>query len=203
MSLSLSVVTPPASEPLDLTTVKNFLRVEIAEDDALINGLITTARLTAENYLRRQLITATLRYTLDSLPASLYGFPVERAIWLPRPPLQSVTSFTYLDLEGNTQTLDPSTYFVDIYSEPGRVALNPYKIWPLTQRLHANGATIVYVAGYGSSGSNVPQNIISGMLLMIGHWYSNRSAVEVGTIATEIPLGAKYCLDASDFGSYV
>ena len=44
-------------------------------------------------------------------------------------------------------------------------------------------------AGYGLAESgDVPDGILQGMLLMIGHLYENRQAVITGTIATELPM---------------
>lgn len=202
MSLGLTLITPPAQEPISLETAKNHLRVEITEDDSLISTLIVAARRYGENRLRRQFITATWMQTRDYLPANGFGFPIERCLWIPRPPLQSVVSLNYYDLQGNFQTFSPTLYSVDTNSEPGRICLMPYQIWPLTQRMRANTTEITFTSGYGSNPSDVPENIQQAMLLLIGHWYQNRSDIELGTIATQIPKAADVLFDLSDFGFY-
>jgi hypothetical protein len=39
--------------------------------------------------------------------------------------------------------------------------------------------------------------------LMIQHWHNNRWAIEIGTIATEIPMGPDSAWMRPDFGFYV
>ena len=41
----------------------------------------------------------------------------------------------------------------------------------------------------------VDEGIRQALLLTIGNWYQNRQAVVTGTIATELPMNAKFLLD--------
>ena len=41
----------------------------------------------------------------------------------------------------------------------------------------------------------IPENIISGMYLLIGHLYENRESVVIGKIVNELPMGVKYLWD--------
>ena len=54
---SFAVVTPPAAEPVDLTTAKLHLRVTDAAQDALITIFIQSARGYVEQVTGRALIT--------------------------------------------------------------------------------------------------------------------------------------------------
>src|SRR5205085_7972655 len=101
---SLSLVSPPANEPVSLDEAKEHLRVTSTDQDNLIRHLISAARIYCENKLGQPIVTQTWDLKLD-------GFPCD-AIRVPRPPLQSVTSITYLDSGGSLQTLNPSTYLV-------------------------------------------------------------------------------------------
>jgi len=68
--MSLTIVTPPAEEPVTLTEAKNHLRVDLSDDDSLISALIVAAREHAEAITRRAFITQTLKLSLDAFPAT-------------------------------------------------------------------------------------------------------------------------------------
>lgn len=182
--------TAPSSEPLTLAEAKLHLRVDsdIADDDALISGLITAARQQAEVYTRRQLVSATWTHYLDWLPGE---------IRLERPPLTAVTWIKYIDTDGVQQTLDPSLYQVDSYGEPARIRRAYGAIWPST-RSQMNAVEVKFVCGY----STVPESVKRAMLLIVGNLYENREATIAGTIITKVPLAAEWLLDSVSWGSY-
>lgn len=184
----------PAVEPVSLADMKAWLRVDIPDDDQLIGQLITDARTYVENKSKRQLITAQWQYTGDSFP------PYDMSIWLvrqprpylpqtrqfqgsgggtiklPKPPLVSVQSITYVEPSaGATLTLDPTTYLVDTTTEPGRISPAYGQVWPVT-RWQVNAIQINYTCGYGSA-SQVPANFRRAIMLLVASWYENREAV--------------------------
>lgn len=162
---SVSVVTPPASEPLTLTDAKAHLRVTHSAEDDLITTMITVARQVVEKYTGRTLPETTLKLTLDCLP---YEYA---AIQLPRSPVSSVSSFQYVDTEGATQTLASSQYDVDIARLPARVYAAYNVSWP-SVRPHRAAINITYVAG----GGDIPEALIHAMKLIIASLYSHREA---------------------------
>lgn len=167
----------PAVEPVSRAEAKLHLRVSDTTDDDLIDTLIAAARTHVENVTGRQLITATWTLYLESWPARLQ---------LPHPPLQSVTSITYVDFNGDTQTLSTGLYDVNVYpTGDGEVVRGYTDSWPAV-RGHLNDVTVTYVAGYGDAATDVPAAIVQACQLLIGHWYANREAVVTGTISTEI-----------------
>lgn len=168
--MAIVVQTAPAAEPISLLEAKAHCRVEVTDDDTLITSLIVAARQQAEVELRRYLITQTLDLYLDEFPDYDDN---ERAIYLP--PLQSVTSISYVDTTGTTQTLAADQYIVDAMSQPARIEPAYGCYWP-SIREQANAVKIRFVAGYGAAGSSVPQCIRQWMLLQVGHWYANREA---------------------------
>lgn len=180
--MSLTIVTPPAEEPVTLTEAKNHLRVDLTDDDSLISALIVAAREHAEAITRRAFITQTLKLSLDAFPAN------NGPIYVPMPPLQSVNSLKYFDTDGVEQTLNEGTdYLVDNESEPGRITPAPDTGWPATQN-RPNAVSVEFVAGFGDA-SKVPQGIKQAILLMVGHWYENREAVTMqGNNAGELPM---------------
>jgi len=180
--MSLTIVTPPAEEPVTLTEAKNHLRVDLSDDDSLISALIVAAREHAEAITRRAFITQTLKLSMDAFPVN------NGPIYVPMPPLQSVNSLKYFDTDGVEQTLTEGTdYLVDNESEPGRITPAPDTGWPATQN-RPNAVSVEFVAGFGDA-SKVPQGIKQAILLMVGHWYENREAVTMqGNNAGELPM---------------
>lgn len=177
----LTLVTAPASEPVTDAEAKLHVRQDGSADDALITTLVKAARETCENMTGRSFITTTWRLTLDA-------FPANGIIWLPRPNLIAVSSITYIDPNGDSQTWSSSNYSVDATSLPGNVQRKVGVTLPLT-RVVPNAVTVNYTAGYGASASYVPDSIKAAMKLLIGHWYNNRESVTVGQLAGEIPMG--------------
>ena len=56
----LTVITPPATEPITLNEMKLHSRIDGSDDDTLINALITAARMQIEQMANTKLITQTL-----------------------------------------------------------------------------------------------------------------------------------------------
>lgn len=205
------LVTQPAQEPITLAQFKEHARISRDDEDATIKGYIAAARLYAETRQRRQLITATWRLTLDGFPCAgvtypygcyTYGTePDQFAIKVPRPPLQSVTSITYVDTDGVTQTLDDDLYRVDAESEPGRITPAYNQSWPYT-RPQTNAVTVTFVAGYGATPATVPATTRQAIEMLAAHFYENREAILTGTIATPTPLAVESLLEAESWGGY-
>ena len=164
--------TQPAEEPITLAEAKLHLRVDHADEDAYITGLITSARIMCEQRTGRTLITSGWTVRADDFTDVLE---------LPHPPLVSVTSVSYVDVYGDTQTVSNTAYRVDTHSEPCRVV--PVTEWPIADD-RINSVTVVYVAGYGNAAA-VPQPLKQWMLLAVGDMYENRTASDrpMGTAA--------------------
>lgn len=144
--------------------------------DPLLRLLITSARLKAEHLLNRYLISQTVDMYLDSFPSE----------WINLPPLQSVTSITYIDENGDEQTLPSDQYQVDSISKPAGVAPAFGLSWPIA-RAQSNAVKIRLIAGYGDA-SAVPACIKQWILLRVKEAYDNRQAVSIGNIQlTELP----------------
>ena len=156
--------SPPATDPLTLDEVKNFLRVDANSDDALITSLITAARLFCEGNTGRSLITRSYSLFLDS-------WPELRVIELPYPPLLSVTQVNVYAVDNSFVTLDPVNYYVD--TAGGRIVLADSAVRPLPGRI-ANGIEIQFTAGYGVTENDVPALLRQGMLQLIAHLYEHR-----------------------------
>jgi uncharacterized phiE125 gp8 family phage protein len=180
--MALSLVTPPAVEPVTLQAAKDHLGVKSASDDALISELIGAAREMAEAFTWRALITQTWDWTLDDFCGLAGG--------VPKAPLQSVTSITYIDGAGAAQVLSPAAYKVDAVSQPGRIVPAYGTAWPAA-RAEINAVTVRFAAGYGLTGAAVPRAIRQGMLLALTDLYENRQSEIVGAVVSRFTQTAE------------
>jgi uncharacterized phiE125 gp8 family phage protein len=180
--MALKLIVPPIEEPVTKEEAKNHCRVETDDDDTLIESLITAAREYCEGFQGRAYCPQIYEFWLDS-------WPKVGQIKIPRPPLISVESIIYYDVDDMPHDFDVDEYFVDIKNEPGWVVLNYGSVWPTETLRPANGVCITFMAGYESDdyGTAVPQKVKQAILLLIGHWYENREAM--GPNLQDIPKG--------------
>ena len=175
--MALKLKTPPPIEPVTLVDVKGLLRIDDSDDDNLISSMITAIRQRAEEWTRRSFLTQTWTLWLDEFPFR-HGNTLNklngRVIIIPRPPMQSVAFIKTYDSDNSTVTFDASDYFVDTASSPGRVALNDNSSWPTSLRKFS-AVEVEFIAGYGSSASDVPEGIKQGMLQWIKLLFANKS----------------------------
>ncbi len=157
----LTLYTAATVEPLDINDVKRHLGVALDSGyhDSSINAYMIAARDWAQRYLNRQLCTAVWDYQIDRFPC--YGEP----IYIPRAPLRSITSITYLDYAGASQTWSSSLYRAVTSKEPGEVTEAYGQIYPETYPV-SGAVTIRFSAGYGVA-SAVPEPIKQAMKLKI------------------------------------
>jgi len=169
--MRLTRSTGPTSEPVTVAEAKAQAVIEGTTDDDLIARFVSVAREQLEDETGRALMTQTWVLTLDS-------FPDEDVIYLPRPPLASVTSIAYVDTAGSSQTWSSDEYDVDATSDvrKGRVTPAYGYSWPST-RDQAGAVTITYVAGYGAAG-DVPEQLKQAIVLLVSAMYEHREASE-------------------------
>lgn len=194
------LVTAPATEPAALADAKLHLRVDTPDDDPLIQNLIQSAREYIEARTGMALVSQTWVLQLDRFPrfdrVELWpapGVPLG-AILLPRNPVQSVSSIVWIDQNGASNTVDPSTYTVDLTSNPARIACTFNQSWPNVSSpglAMMGGVQVTFVSGYASL-AQIPSNLKTALHLMVGHWYINREEVAVDTrlVAIQIPVAA-------------
>jgi uncharacterized phiE125 gp8 family phage protein len=167
----------PGAEPVLLEDVKAHLRVKHTGEDPLIQRQIRLAREYVEAVSHRQLIEATWILYLDAFPAIIRP---------PLPPLSSVTTLKYYDLDNTITALTENTDFtVDYKSEPARIEPEYNLSWPST-RDRFNAVELTYVAGYGAAGTDVPEPYIQAIHLLVANWYENREPIIVGAMGSEM-----------------
>ena len=179
--MGLNLVTPASENLITLAEAKKHLNVDddFTDDDGYIALLIDAMTDKVESETESRFITQTWDWYLDRFPSSA-------VMEVPYPPLQSVTSTTYLDGQGATQTFDSSYYSVDTYSAVGRIALDEGYSWPGTQSV-INAVTIQFICGYGDA-ADVPEGLKHALKLYLSMLYEYREPVVTGKIVTPIPV---------------
>ena len=155
----LTLTTPPVGEPLSLPDAKAALRVDHADDDALISRMITTAR----GLIERRLDLAILeqRWTL-----SLTDVPTQPVCLRPGKVREvTATSVTYgsatrpmTDGEFRLRRSVPATLMLDVPPSENGDALS--------------AITVEFAAGW--TADTVPPELVHAVGLLTAHYYEER-----------------------------
>lgn len=151
-----ATVTSAGTAPILLADAKRQLRVATSDDDTLIQGMLDAALAQAEAYCGIRIGQPTLSLKCDSF---------EDFGRIPEAPIRSVTSVTYIDTAGNTQTLSTDVYEARLEGLAPAIVLKYGQQWPATRM--GSRITVVVDAGYAS----LPANIKSAVLLLLSKLY--------------------------------
>lgn len=186
-------VTPPANEPLDLTTeVAQALRLSADEVSAQAQYLalkIAAARQECEAVTRRRLITQTVDLHLDCWREP--GIFFNGYLALPYPPCDEVVTVKYDDpSDPDTEiTMDSDDYVVSgpgpetAFGSRARLSMAPGLSWPSVYP-QPGAIRIRLTVGYGATFASVPQKLKDGMLLVLAEGYARREEATSGTIVS-------------------
>lgn len=179
--MSLTITTPPASEPLTLEEAKLHVREDSSDNDDLITALISSARSACESFLRSSIMEAVYSLTLD-------GFPPE--IILPQGPVLTATglSISYVDTAGASTTLSASDYKVSL-GDVCRIRPAWGKSWPAT-RNEMDAVTVAFKAGY-SAASSIPPAVMSAIRMTLFDLYEHRGNLADTQDGREMPIAAR------------
>ena len=172
------VTTQPTFEPVTVEQVKAnaYIVSDTSYDDLISSQFIPAARRYVEQITERSLVTQTRKQYHDCLSPEItvrYG------------PLQSVTSVTYKDSAGDTQTLTSSLYTVDTASIPGRIVEAYNRSYP-SSITDTNSVVITAICGYGSTIASVPIIYRRAIILLCTHWHLNRDTVACGEVSSDM-----------------
>ena len=162
----------PSVEPFLLADAKLHLKVLTTNEDALITNMITAAREEVEKYCDISLVEQTIEESFPCFPVA-ENYNTLSSLWLSVSPLISIDSISYIDTDGNSQTLATTVYDLDDKTKPGKVTLKYNQTWPSTAKIE-NAVTVTYKAGFGDTAADVPQTIKQAMLLLLGNWFEKR-----------------------------
>jgi uncharacterized phiE125 gp8 family phage protein len=159
------VTTAPTEEPITVSEVKTYARIDGSAEDTMLASFIKSVRQATELYLGRALITQTLTMSMDYWPGMI--------VKLPRPPLVSITEVRTVDEDGTTTAYAASKYMVRTLPEPGQLVIKNGVALPTNDDRYVGGFEIEYVAGYGDADS-VPEEIKEAMKFWVAMIYENR-----------------------------
>ena len=167
MFSGLTLVTPPAFDPISVADLKAHARYLASAEDGLLAGYIAAATRNCEKITKRAFLPQTWRVALRHFPGRSYlvGYQQARGlreyykfskIPLPKPPLVSIVSFNYFDTLNTQYSMTQGygnlvgNYVLDTEPEPGEIRLPFAGIWPTTILLPASPIQITYNCGYPS-----------------------------------------------------
>ena len=190
-----SLTTAPAVEPVVLQGMTEQVRFVDAPERNYVNGLIAKARRFVEQRQERQLITATWAMHLD-------GFPAE--IEVRKLPVLTIVSVTYVDADGDSQTLSSSVYQTDLVSpdSPGRIKPAFGQTWPATRSGAYNAVTVAFTAGYGTDAADVPETTLHAIMMLVAYWFDQREPVNIGNIVNALPMTVESLINLESWGAY-
>lgn len=165
------ITTAPTVEPITLAEVKSQLGITDTASDTQLTRRITEARKWAEDYLRRALMPQTHELRLDA-------FPCDGEIDLPFPPISSVLSVKYIDIDGTLTTVSAADYELDATPQTPFVRPAYGVSWP-SARDESSAVRVQYQAGYPVS-ALAPAKTISaitaatpGVVTSAGHGFAD------------------------------
>jgi uncharacterized phiE125 gp8 family phage protein len=167
----------PTELPLTIEELVGHLRADGATEsdraDMLAYLRSAVSQLDGDmGLLNRAILSQTWAQKLDCFPACGY-------FDIPLPPLQSVTSITYLDENGDSQTLATSAYRVLNAGDPmnrGRIERASGATWPSTYTVQ-QAVTVTFVAGYGTR-NDIPHHTRHLILFAVKEAYDHKTPVD-------------------------
>ncbi len=150
--MSNKLIFEHSLEPVTLTEAKAHLRVTTADEDALIQQLITDSRTFIERIVGVDMVHKHYDYVVDMFP-----FHDQMKIELPVSPLDSVEFIKYTDIDEVLQTWDSSLYTVDNANQLGLIYPAIDEVYPNTIN-YPNAVQVRYQAGPAEEANDTAQS---------------------------------------------
>lgn len=163
-----------------LAAAKAHLRVDAADEDALIKAL----RNAAIDMVQR-CAGVRLSFTTGMVAAfDKFGEGMRPGIG-PAATI-AVTAVSYIDSSGASVAMSAADWRVGV---DGRLLPAIGKEWPAA----SGPVTVTFSAGFAPG--QCPPALMAAVRLMLGHLYVNREAVSIGGTYAEMPLGVQTLCD--------
>lgn len=170
------IIQRSAAGTCALTTAaaKAHLRVDHSDEDTLIASLAQAAHNVVAQMTGRVLTEEEWTVAVSSVAGDLA---------LPLCPVRSLDAISYYDAAGDAQSLDVAGFW--LFAHPDRPVIRPKPgtAWPALQP-REDALTVTVTAGLAA----VPDELVTAMKLLVGHYYANREAVVTGYSVAELPL---------------
>lgn len=164
--MSITIITPPAAEPVSLAEAKLFLRVDADAEDDLISALIIAAREAVDQGCGRALITRRVRESLDIWRRDAVG-----GAELGLGPVTNVVAVRLLTPDGSESVIDAERYRLDGARDRPRLVFESGV--PATLRA-AGGIEIDYDTGFAATAAEIPNALRMAVLHIVAALYEAR-----------------------------
>lgn len=151
----LTVITPPAGEPVSLHAVKEFLRLGTDAEDGLVAGLIASARAQIEAASGLALVSRTLRRTWARWPWAI----VAGGVRLRPGPAGTLVSIVRVEAAGESESFAPRFEMAG-----GKLRLKAGQDLPGI--LPGGRMEVTFEAGFGAQGE-VPEDLQHAVKLYV------------------------------------
>ena len=171
-------IVKPVVFPVTLEEAKAHARVEHAEEDALIQGILEAA---SEHCERIQ----SKAYGRQTWQAAFEHFSLFPEVLLRKAPFHSLKKFYYLNALSQEVLFQEGTDFmVDDTDLFARIILLDGFSFP-TDQASGNCFRVEFESGNDEM-NDVDRTARQSILMLIAHWYDNRGTVIVGAVSKEM-----------------
>lgn len=159
---------------IPLTTIKSALKIDFDDDDRELTRLREAALSLLERKTR-------LNFEPESQTLRLAAW---RDTMFPVVPYLSMSTVTYTDSGGASQTMPSTDYWVDLTD-----AVPVLRFLESPAIKEGTMIVVSYTAGY----ADLPPEVTHAAISLIGHWYNNPEATQPIALQT-VPLGLEYLI---------
>ena len=160
--MTLTLLAPPAAEPVSVGAFKDFLRVTHTDEDSVIASVLIAATRAIEARAGLALAPQIWRLELDAVP--------EETLVLPVSPCVGIDAVGVTGADGTETPVEPASYeFAP--GAPGR--LRRAAPWP-SLGAALSGVRIDFRAGYDG---DAPASLLLAVKTLAAHFYETRASV--------------------------
>lgn len=156
------LITAATGTLITLSDAKLRAKIDNAFEDSLVSDLIAEAEAKVGELTGRPLGEQTWKLMQDDF-CDVIELDVGEVL--------EVSSFTYVDQNGDTQDVDPALYSLDLVSEPPRIVRNDGQAWPETKNV-VLAVQVTFTAGFTST--TLPASLRRAVLTLVAAWYDDR-----------------------------
>ncbi len=178
--MTLTLITPPAGEPVSLAEAKAHARIGSDTEDAILASLIAAARARIEGAARLALMPRRLKLTLDRWPSPALE---SGRFSLPVRPVSAIVSVRIIATDGSIV----SDHTGNVALEDRRTLVLRSGVWPWPG---AYGEKIELVFDAGFAGANsIPADLAHAVLALTAHFYEVRDGRPGDISVSELVAG--------------
>ena len=175
------LVAPRAAPAVALDEAKLFLRVDGADEDALVEGLVEAAT---------DLIEKETGHLIGPQGWKITATGFSALVRLPVSPVLSITEIEATGPDGISAVVPAATYQLHRYAWGDAVVVAQGQVWPTLGRF-VPAVEVSVAAGFDP----VPAPLRTAIKLLAATWYQHRDAAVGPEAAQALPYGVKSIVD--------